>query len=136
MFPLLAPNPGQITPQVGSKKRSGGASAEASPAKKKRVRAEDLPARSLYGSSVKTSARVREMLAAAKKKKELETPSEKGSRDSTPDGGSLDEGLEFEREESAERSLPEGTPPVDPVVEEIPPVVPPGDEVAETEALQ
>jgi len=136
MFPLLAPNPGQITPQVGSKKRSGGASAESSLLKRKRVCVEESPARSLRGSNVKTSAKVREMLAAAQKKKGLKTPSEKGSRDLTPDGGSSDEGSEFEREGSAERLLPEGTPPVNPVVEEIPPVVPPGDEVAETEAPQ
>jgi len=70
MFPLLAPNPGQITPQVGSKKRSGSASAEASPAKKKKVRAKDLPARSLCSSNVKTLAKVCELLAAVWEEKE------------------------------------------------------------------
>jgi len=136
MFPLLAPNPGQITPQVGSKKHSSGASAESLPSKKKRVCVEESPARSFRGSNVKTLARVREMLAAAQKKKELETSTEKGSRDSTPVPGSSDEGSEFEEERSAERLLPEGTLSVDPVVEEIPLVVEPEDEVAETEALQ
>jgi len=109
MFPLLAPNPGQITPQVGSKKRSGGASAEASPSKKKRVRAEDLPARSLRGSNVKTSTRVCELLAAAQEEREPETPTEKGSQDSTPVRGSSDKGSEFEGKGATERSLLEGS---------------------------
>jgi len=37
MFLLLAPKSRQITPQVGSKKRSGNASVEALPVKKKKV---------------------------------------------------------------------------------------------------
>jgi len=136
MFPLLVPNPGQITPQVGSKKRSGGASAEASPAKKKRVRAEDSPARSLCGSNVKTLAKVCEWLAAVREEKEPETPTEKGSWDSTPVRGSSDKGLEFEGERATERSLLKGTLLAYLVGEEIPPVVQPEDEVAETEAPQ
>jgi len=136
IFLLLAPNPGQITPQVSSKKRSGGASAEASPLKKKRVQVEESPARSLCGSNVKTSARVRELLAAAQEEKEPGTPTEKGSQDLTPVRGSSDEGSELEGEGAAERSLLKGTLSADPVEDEIPPVVQPEDEVAETEAQQ
>jgi len=136
MVPLLAPNPGQITLQVSSKKRSGSASAEASPAKKKKVWAEDSPARSLCGSNVKTLARVCELLAAVREEKEPETPKEKGSRDLTPMLGSSDEGSEFEGERAAERSLREGTLSMDRVEEEIPPVVQLEDEVTETAAPQ
>jgi len=106
------------------------------PAKKKKVWAKDLPARSLCGSNAKTLAKVCELLATAQGEKEPRTPTEKGSQDLTPVRGSSDKGLEFEGERAAERSLLEGTPLGDPIEEEIPPVVQPEDEIAETTALQ
>jgi len=71
-----------------------------------------------------------------REEKEPETPTEKGSRDSTPARGSSDKGSEFEGEGEAERSLLKGILLADPLIEEIPPVVQPEDEVAETEAQQ
>jgi len=148
MFPLLAPNPGQITPQAGSKKCSGNASAgalpvkkkkvqaEALPVKKKKVQAEALPARSLCGSNAKILAKVCKSLAAVVEEKELVTLAEKGSPALTPALASSDRELEFEGEDAAVRLQREGTPLIGPVEEEIPPVVQPEDEAAETAALQ
>jgi len=136
MFPLLAPNPGQITPQVGSKKHSSNASAEALPVKKKKkVQAEDLPACTFCGSNAKTLAKVCESLAAVVEEEPV-TPAEKGSQALTPALASLDEELEFEGEDAAERLRRKGTLSMSPVEEKIPLVVQPEDEVAETAALQ
>jgi len=137
MFLLLAPNLRQITPQVGSKKRSSNASAEALPAKKKKkIQAKDLPMRSLCSSNAKTLAKVCELLAAVLEEKEPVTPAEKGGWALTPALASLDEELEFEGEDAPERMQRKGTPLMGPVEEEIPPVVQPKDEIAETAAAQ
>jgi len=137
MFPLLTPNSRQITPQVSSKKRSGNASAEASLAKKKKkVQAKDLPARSLCSSNAKTSAKVCESLVVVLEEKEPVTPAEKGGWALMPALASSDEGSEFKGENAAEHLRRKGTLSMDPVEEEIPLVVQPEDEVAETAAPQ
>jgi len=54
----------------------------------------------------------------------------------TPAVASLDEELEFKGEDAAVRSRRKGTPLMGTVEEEVPPVVQPGDEAAETAAPQ